>query len=64
MIGYLLELFDLGINFGLNEVEGLGDALVLSGNGVGLVEGVGSQEADEEGSEDDGLHCTIKLNVN
>lgn len=36
---YVLELFKLGINFGLNEVESFSDALVLSGNFHGLVEG-------------------------
>ena len=60
MIGYLLEFFNLGINFGLDKIEGLGDALVLSGDGVGFLE-AGSQEANKEGSEDDGLHCTIKI---
>ena len=35
----VLELFKLGINFGLNEVECFSDALVLSGNFHGLFEG-------------------------
>ena len=35
----VLELFKLGINFGLNEIECFSDALVLSGNFHGLFEG-------------------------
>lgn len=48
---YILELFELGIDLGLDEVEGLGDAFVLSGNGVELVKGADSQEADQQAGE-------------
>lgn len=53
---YLLDFLDFGIDFRLDKIEGLGDTLVLSGNGVNLFEGVGSQEANKEGGENDGLH--------
>lgn len=54
---YILELFELGINFGLDEVKSLGSAVILSDELAVLVEGR-SQKADEEGSEDDSLHVS------
>ena len=54
---YVLELFELGVNFWLDEVKGLGSAVILSDELAVLVEGR-SQEADEEGSKDDSLHVS------
>jgi hypothetical protein len=57
---YGLELFELGIDLGLDEVEDIGDAVVLSGELLVLLKGVDSQDGDQEAGEDDGLHCDIK----
>ena len=53
---YAFELFEFGINFGFDEVEGLGNALVFSGNGVEFVKRADGEEADKEGCENDGFH--------
>lgn len=53
---YVLEFFELGIDLGLDEVEGLSSALVLSGNCVELVERADGQEADQQAGEDDCFH--------
>ena len=57
---YISEFFDLGINFGFDGVEGLGSTVVLSGDGVEFVKRGGSQKADQEGSEEKGLHNNKK----
>ena len=52
-ITYVLELFESGINLGLDGVEDTGGAFVLLGNDFLNVEG---EEADQEGCENDGFH--------
>ena len=52
-ITYVLELFEGGINLGLDEVEDTGGAFVLLGDNFLNVEG---EEADQKGCEDDGFH--------
>jgi len=62
-----LEFLELGIDFGLDEVESLGGAGVLSDEGLVFFEGIDCEEADKEASDEDGLHgldclkITIKL---
>ncbi len=56
---YGLEFFELGIDLGLDEVEDIGDAVVLSGKGLVLLEGVDSEDGYQKAGEDDGLHCDI-----
>ena len=53
---YVLELFKFGIDLWLDEVEGLGSALVFPGSSVELVKGADGQKADKEGGENDGFH--------
>lgn len=57
-ITYVLELFEFGVNLGLDTVEDLGNAFVLSGE----LHGGSGQEADKEGGKDNSLHLVIKLN--
>lgn len=62
---YVLEFFKFLVDFRLDEVEDVGGAVVLSGDGVELVKRAHGQEADEEGGEEDSFHLnklmTIKL---
>lgn len=54
--GYGLELLELGINLGLDEIEDVGDAVVLSGKGLVFLEGIDSQEGDNDAGENNDLH--------
>jgi hypothetical protein len=53
---YILEFFEFSIDLGFNEVEDVGSAGVLSGNGVEFIKRADCKEADEEGSENDCFH--------
>lgn len=53
---YVLELLELGIDLGLDEVEDVGNAVVLSGKRLVLLHGVDCQESDKDAGENDGLH--------
>ena len=45
---YILEFFELSINFGFNDVEDVSSTRVLSGKCVEFVERADCEEADEE----------------
>lgn len=53
---YGLELLELGVDLGLDQVEHVGNAVVLSGERLVFLEGVHSQEGHQQASEKNGLH--------
>ena len=56
---YGLELLELGIDLGLDEVENVGNAVVLSGKSLVFLEGVDSQKGDKDAGKNNSLHCDI-----
>jgi len=61
---YGLEGLELGIDLGLEEVEDVGDAVVLTGNLLVFLEGVHGQEGNQEAGENNNLHLYLIRNKN
>jgi len=61
---YGLEGLELGIDLGLEEVEDVGNAVVLTGNLLVFLKGVHGQEGNQEAGENNNLHLYLIRNKN